>query len=385
VPNSLFALLRAVYLRFPEKLRPAMKAGFYGCLIRLQAMLLLRRVYAAKRVEFLYFDIAHLERTELLGPGKEEILVETFCSLVSPGTEQAILCGLPGMRHNFPFTPGYSGAGIILKTGREVKGFEAGQRVAGMIHHVSHETLSPNRVFAIPQGVSYEEASFIVLGIIALQGTRKARIVPGDRVVVVGQGLIGQLCSKLARLFGASEVIAVASSRSREQISLRAGADGFLSLADGAQALRDLRAEAVIEAAGTPQAIVLACECAGKKGRVSIVGSSRGLGRELDVWELIQKKMLTVTGAHSSTMPGKDASQARWTYDQEGRLFLELLQTGRLRVADLITWRARPADCNPVYEALADGGREHVGILFDWKQDETSLALEKDRRDGVIV
>jgi threonine dehydrogenase-like Zn-dependent dehydrogenase len=385
VPKSLFALLRTVYLRFPEKIRPAMKAGFYWCLIRFKAIFLLRRVYTAKRVEFLYFDIAHLERTELLGPGKEEIFVKTFCSLVSPGTEQAILWGLPGMRHNFPFTPGYSGAGIVLKIGRRVKGFQVGQRVAGMIHHVSHETLSPSLVFEIPSGVSCEEASFIVLGIIALQGTRKARIVPGDRVAVVGQGLIGQLCCKLARLFGASEVIAVASSRSREKISLRGGADRFLSLADGKQALRDLRADAVIEAAGTPQAIVLACECAGKQGRVSIVGSSRGLGRDVNVFELIQQKMLTVIGAHSSTMPGKDPSQTRWTYDQEGRLFLELLQTGRLGVSDLITWRVRPVNCNSVYEALADGAREQVGILFDWKQDETSIALERDRRDGAIV
>ena len=362
-----------------------MKAGFYWCLIRFKAFFLLRRVYAAKCVEFLYFDIAYLERTELLGPGNEEVLVETFCSLVSPGTEQAILCGLPGMRHTFPFTPGYSGAGIVLKTGRKVKGLKVGQRVAGMMHHASHETFSPNLMFEIPTGVSYEEASFIVLGIVALQGTRKARIVPGERVAVVGQGLIGQLCCKLARLFGASEVIAVASSRSREKISLRAGADGFLSLADGKQALRDLRADAVIEAAGTPQAIVAACECAGIKGRVSIVGSSRGLGRDMDVWELIQKKMLTVTGAHSSTMPGKDPSHTRWTYHQEGRLFLELLQTGRLRVSDLITWRARPVDCNSVYEALADGGREHVGILFNWKRDEPPLALEKGRREGAIV
>jgi 2-desacetyl-2-hydroxyethyl bacteriochlorophyllide A dehydrogenase len=382
MPKSLFELLRAVYLRFPEKMRPAMKAGFYGCLIRFKAIFLLRRVYRAKRVEFLYFDIAYLERTELLGPGKEEVLVETFFSVVSPGTEQAILWGLPGMRHNFPFTPGYSGAGTVLKVGSKVKGFQVGQRVAGMIHHVSHETLSPSLVFEIPSGVSSEEASFIVLGIIALQGTRKARIVPGDRVAVVGQGLIGQLCCKLARLFGASEIIAVGSSRSRENISLRAGVDVFLSLTDGKQALRDVRADAVIEAAGMPQAIAYACECAANKGRVSLVGSSRGLGRELDVWELIQKKMLTLSGAHSTTMAAKDPSPGRWTYDQEGRLFLELLETGRLRVSDLITWRARPVECNSVYEALADGGQGHVGILFDWKQDGKPMALKKDRRDA---
>jgi threonine dehydrogenase-like Zn-dependent dehydrogenase len=81
-------------------------------------------------------------------------------------------------------------------------------------------------------------------------------------------------------------------------------------------------------------------------------------------------------------MAAKDPSPGRWTYDQEGRLFLELLETGRLRVSDLITWRARPVECNSVYEALADGGQGHVGILFDWKQDGKPMALKKDRRDA---
>jgi threonine dehydrogenase-like Zn-dependent dehydrogenase len=377
MPNWLFALLRSIYLHFPEKIRPPMKAGFYWCLIRFKAMFLFRRVHRAKRVEFLYFDIANLERTELLGPGKEEVLVETFCSLVSPGTEQAILCGLPGMRHNFPYTPGYSGAGVILKVGRRVENLKTGERVAGMIHHTSHEAVSPALLFKIPDQVSFEEAGFVVLGIIALQGTRKARVAPGDWVVVVGQGVIGQLCSRLARLCGASKVTAIATSRNREKTALLGGADEFYSVSEGTHWLHDVRADVVIEAAGTPQAFVIACQCARPKGRVCVVGSSRGLGRDVDVWDLIQKKMLTVIGAHLTTMPETDTSRSRRTYRQEGTLFLELLQKRRLKVSDLITWHARPDDCNAVYEALADGGQGHVGIGFHWKSDETPPVSSK--------
>jgi threonine dehydrogenase-like Zn-dependent dehydrogenase len=382
--QSIFALLRAVYLRFPEKMRPAMKASYYWCVIRFQALFLRRRVYGTQRVEFLYFDIAHLEKTEVLGPAKDEILVETRCTVVSPGTEQAILCGLPGLRHRFPFAPGYSGAGIIVKVGKNVAGLKVGQPVAGMLHHASHETLLPDRVFAIPAGVSYEEASFIVLGIIALQGTRKARIVPGETVAVVGQGIVGQLCCKMARLFGASKVIAVASSRTKQQISLRAGADAFVALAEGNDVLGNIAADAVIEAAGTPQAIVAACECAGLKGRISLVGSSRGLGRDMDIWRLIQKKMLTLMGAHSSTTPANDPSQRRWTSHQEGRLFLELLETRRLRVNDLVTWRARPSECNAVYEALANGARDQVGILFDWNTNKNPRVLSMNSANASV-
>ncbi|MBI4524217.1 MAG: zinc-binding alcohol dehydrogenase [Deltaproteobacteria bacterium] len=321
-------------------------------------------------MEFLCFEIANLEDFEFLGPKQGEVLIETFCSLVSPGTERAILCGLPGMRHHFPHTPGYSAAGVVANVGKGVKVLKIGDRVAGMIHHASHETVLPERLFKVPDGVSYEEASFLMLGFVALQGIRKARIVPGDRVVIIGQGLIGQISSRLARLCGASKIIAVAATRNREKTALLAGADEFLSLSEEQHWLRDVRADVVIEAAGTPQAVAIACNCARENGRLSLIGSSRGLGREVDVWELMQKKKLTVVGAHSSTVPEKDASRSRWTYRQEGSLFLELLQTGRLTVSDLITWRARPDDCNRVYEVLGDGGHEHVGIIFNWREDK---------------
>jgi hypothetical protein len=45
-------------------------------------------------------------------------------------------------------------------------------------------------------------------------------------------------------------------------------------------------------------------------------------------------------------------------------------------VSDLITWRAAPWECNQVYEVLAEGGREHVGIVFEWER----LAERADRR-----
>jgi len=371
MPNWLFAALRSVYLKFPESVRPRLKKSFFWLLIRLKAAVSLRRVYSAKRIEFLHFEIAHLEACEFLGPRSEEILVETVCSLVSPGTEQAILCGLPGVRHRFPYAPGYSASGKLVAVGKLVNQFKVGDRVAGMIHHTSRETVLPDLVFRVPDGVSYEEASFVMLGIIALQGVRKARIVPGDRVAIVGQGLIGQLVNRLACLCGASSIVAVAASRKRATLALQAGADEFVSTSEGIDRLNSIQADAVIEATGAPQAITLACRCAREKGRVSIVGSSRGLAREVDAWGLLQKKMLTVIGAHSSTMPKEDPSQTRWTYRQEGRLFFELLQTGRLKISDLITWRAKPADCNAVYEVLTEGGSAQVGILFNWQPERS--------------
>jgi threonine dehydrogenase-like Zn-dependent dehydrogenase len=43
-----------------------------------------------------------------------------------------------------------------------------------------------------------------------------------------------------------------------------------------------------------------------------------------------------------------------------------MLASGQLDLSDLITWRPRPDECNHVFEVLAEGGREHVGIVFQW-------------------
>lgn len=367
MPDWLIKILLAIYTKIPPALRPTLKELFIKGSLRIEGLLKRRQIIRGKRVEFLDFEIAHLLPYETLGPGPNEVLVEAECSLISPGTERAVLCGLPGARRSFPYVPGYSTAGKVVKKGSAVKGIEIGDRVTGRIKHASHETAPASTLFKVPPGVSAEEASFIELGIIVLQGIRKAAIRPGERVAIVGQGLIGQLANRLARLLTPASLIAVAFSRNRERLAvLPGGVDQYLSLKENPDCVHTIQADVVIEAVGTPQANVTAMQCAREGGRVVLLGSSRGLTRDWDVWNMAQKRNLTIIGAHISDMPERDASPQRWTYVQEGKLFLELVETKRLKVADLITWRAKPEECNAVYEVLAEGGRDHVGITLNW-------------------
>ena len=369
MPSWLENILGLVYVKIPTSWRPPFKKIFLWGLIRVQSLLTRRRLYKGSRIEFIEFEIANLEPFEFLGPGKDEVLVESYKSVVSPGTERAVLCGLPGARRSFPYIPGYSLAGIIKIVGNNVANFKAGDRVVGQIHHQSHETVLPGKLFHLPDDVSFEDASFMELGIITLQGIRKAGIKPGDFVAVVGQGLIGQLSNRLAKFLGAAKVIAVAPSRNREKTALTpGGADEFVALSENQVGQENIEADVVIEAVGTPQAITTSMLCARPGGKIVLLGSSRGLGRNVDWSKLVQEKNLIVFGAHISALPQSDASIGRWTYRQEGELFIELLRSKRLSVTDLITWKARPEECNAVYEALAEGGREHVGIMFDWEE-----------------
>lgn len=363
--------LGSIYKKIPPDYRPGVKRIVFGTLLKAEGVVKGRRVHKARRVEFLDFEIAHLERYEFLSPGKNEVLVEMECSTLSPGTERAVLCGLPGARRNFPYQPGYSSAGTVVKSGIH-SGFQVGDRVAGRMKHVSKDTLDPEFLFRIPDGVSFEEASFMELGIITLQGIRKASIRPGERVAVIGQGIIGQMANRLARLLSPARIIAVASSANRRDTALApGGAHEYVSLREAPSAAESIMADVVIEAVGTPQAIDIAMKSAKPGGRVVLLGSSRGLIRDIDLWNLAQCRSLDFIGAHITSMPENESSARMWPYRREGGLFLRLLQERRLSVRELVTWRVRPEECNMVYEILSHGGDRHVGIVFQWKSGVT--------------
>ena len=372
--------LGAVYKKIPPDYRPGLKRLVFGTLLKAQGAATGRRIHYARRVEFLDFEIAHLEPYKFLSPGKNDVLVEMECSTLSPGTERAVLCGLPGARKNFPYQPGYSSAGTVVKSGAK-SSFQVGERVAGRIKHVSHDTVSPELLFRIPNGVSFEEASFIELGIITLQGIRKAAIRPGERVAVIGQGIIGQMANRLARLLFPARVLAVAPSSNRRSTALASGgAHEFISLRETPSYAEVIAADVVIEAVGTPQAIDIAMKCAKPGGRVVLLGSSRGLSRDVDLWNVAQRRSLDIIGAHITAIPEKESSTRMWTYRREGELFLRLLEKKRLSVSELVTWRARPEECNMVYEILSHGGDRHVGIVFHWKSGDelkTGIAAPK--------
>jgi len=334
-------------------------------------------------VVFVDFESADLEAYEFIGPAKGEALVRARRSLVSPGTETAVLRGLPGARRSFPYVPGYSVCGRVERVGRGTRGLEPGTLVAGRMAHASHGIMTPASMFVVPDGVPPEEACFIELGIIVLQGIRKSRIRPGTRLAVVGQGLIGQLAVRLARAAGAGPIVAVASSLRRMASAMKpGGADQFVALEGEPDAVGGISAEIVIEAVGSSRAITTAMEAAREGGTVVLLGSSRDLGRNLDWWEIAQRRRLTLVGAHIGALPSADASAGRWTYRQEGCLFLDLLAANRLTVSDLVTWRASPAECNRVYEVLAEGGGEHVGIVFDWDHLAAEAAGNRGSRNA---
>jgi len=100
-------------------------------------------------------------------------------------------------RLDSPTPLGYSSAGIVAQVGRNVHRFSPGDRVAcigaGYASHAEYVCVPENLCCRVPENLPFDEASFGMLGIIALHGIRCARLAFGESVAVVGLGLLGLL------------------------------------------------------------------------------------------------------------------------------------------------------------------------------------------------
>ena len=353
--------------QLPASMRPPLRWGYQLARDLGQAARTRRTLLNAERVTWLRPEVADLVRFRLLEPGRGEVLVRIHASVISPGTERAFLLGLPNTKASFPTVPGYSCAGVVQAVGKNVNGLRPGDRVAGVANHASHALIKPELLVHIPPGVSDEDAAFVELGVIALQGVRRAAIEPGERVVVLGLGLIGQLALQLARWAGAAPIIAVSRSTTFHATAIAGGADEVLDLGSQPASAPELQADVVLEATGSPAAISTAMHCARRGGRVVLLGSSRGITTGIDFERHVSERDLTIIGAHITSIAAHESVPGRWTRHDEAKLFLDLVAAKHVDLHPLITQRVSPAEANRVYDDLVAQRSAAVGIVFDWK------------------
>lgn len=146
--------------------------------------------------------------------------------------------GLYQYRPELPFTLGAELAGVVRSApqGAHVK---PGDRVLGltMIGGAMAETavLSPDRVFPLPDDISFEAGAGLLFNDLTVffALTARARLAKGETVLVHGAaGGIGTSTLRIAPALGASRVIAVVSTEEKKDVARAAGATDVV-LADG--------------------------------------------------------------------------------------------------------------------------------------------------------
>lgn len=290
-------------------------------------------------------------------------------------------------RLDVPLALGYSSAGEILELGREVSGFRVGDRVAcaggGFASHTEIVYVPRNLMARIPEGVSYEDAAFSTIGAIALQGVRVAELRLGEKVVIIGLGLLGLLSVQIAKAAGCI-VLGTDLNPERVELARQFGADfsvltDFDIVQDAVSSFTSGRgADAVIITAATKsnQPTELAGLISRLKGRVVAVGDV-GMDiprriyypKELDY----RISMSYGPGRYDSDYEerGIDYPYAYVPFTEQRNLetFLQLVQEGKVTPAQLITHRFPIADAEKAYKMIKTDGAKYLGVVFKYPAD----------------
>ena len=321
-----------------------------------------------------------LEEAPVPEPGSQQILVRNHFTVMNLGTEMTVFKGdyLPGSwwdaHVNYPVWAGWGCLGEVVAIGQGVIGFREGDRVVGDGRHGRYYLAQvdyPDAPQHIPEGVTDEQAGLWSLSRVAMHGVRVANIALGEAVVVVGQGIVGQLALRFARLSGAFPLIAVDLAETRLEFSSRSGATHTLLgaleilLDEIIQINKGRKVDCVLDVTGNPAVISQALQLPRMRGRVIILGSPRGVS-QVDFHDQIHFGV-DVLGAQWNTNPQMESHINPWTTARNGELYFDLVQAGEIDVEGLIShtfnWGAAP----DVYHQILIDRTRFMAVRFDWR------------------
>ena len=293
-----------------------------------------------------------------IGPG--ELLVKV---------EASGICGSDVMEwyriQKAPMVLGHEVAGTIVQAGAGVERFREGDRMI-VTHHVpcnacryclsGHHTVCDTLrettfdpggfaeylrvpainvdrgVFTLPDGLSFDEASFAEPLACVYRGQRRANIQPGQSVIVLGSGLAGLLHINLAKALGAGRIIATDMVPARLEAAKSLGADHtFLATEDVPARLREVNdgrlADLVIVCTGAPPALQQGLDSVDRGGTVLFFAPTEpGVSITVPINDLFFRNDATLTTTYAGA-PGDLATA------------LEMIGSGRVQVGQMISHR----------------------------------------------
>ena len=305
-----------------------------------------------------------------------------------------------------PSVLGYSSAGVVLAVGAAVRDLAPGDRVAcggASAVHAEVENVPGNLCVRLPDAVSFEHGAFATVGAIAMHGVRQADVRLGERVAVIGQGLVGQLAGKLLRAAGCT-VVGVDLD---EAILERARSAGAIDVVAPRRQLDPVSlppavgdCDAVLITAATPSddPVQLAAALCRDRGRVVIVGD---VGLRIPRAPYYDKEIdLRLSRSYG---PGRydpvyeergidyPIGYVRWTEQRNMQAFVDLIGARRLDVGALITERVAVQDAPAAYDRLASSAQSPLGIVIEYQPNaieparpHSAAAPPSDARFGLI-
>lgn len=353
----------------------------------------------------------------------EGILVETIYSLVSAGTERSLIDFgrknlilkakerpdqvkkvidkmktdgvITAVKAAFnkldePLPLGYSGVGKVIEVGKGCIEFKVGDLVAiaGTLHanHAEINYVPKNLAVKLPSDFeNIEEASFIALGAVAMQGIRQAEVELGDKVAVLGLGLLGQIACQILHAYG-NEVIGIDINDEQYKVG-KEYIDHFVNSSEDDAVNKVVNItngygvdKILITAATTSnQPIEFSAEIARDRAIISMVGVT---GMEIPRRSFYEKELTFKLsrsygpGRYDETYEEKSIDYpigyVRWTEKRIMEEFIRLIYTKRINMKKLITHNFEIDKAPEAYKMITENPNKekYLGVIFSYPNNE---------------
>jgi len=299
-----------------------------------------------------------------------------------------------------PLPLGYSNVGVVIGIGKNVVGYNIGDRVLSNGPHSEIVCVPENLCAKIPANVSDNCAAFTVVSAIGLQGIRLAAPTIGECFVVTGLGLIGILTVQLLKANGC-RVIGFDFDPRKVKIAKDFGAEAFALTSDMDPVsivnslTRELGADGVIITASTTSndPISQAPQMCRKRGRVVLVGV---IGLNLSRADFYQKEISFQVSCSYGPGRYEEAYEkkgydypigfVRWTENRNFQAILSLMDEGKIQTDSLVSKIVNFSDAPALYSDLATN-KDDLGIIikYDQKNDLNLKTVSLNTRNASSV
>ena len=301
-------------------------------------------------------------------------------------------------RLSTPITLGYSCSGVVLEVGEGVEGIKRGDLVAcggSFANHAEIVSIPKNLVVSIPEGVEVDQAAFTTIGAIAMQGVRQADVRIGEKVAVIGLGLIGLLVVQILKASGC-QTIGMDVDSEKVSLSKKLGCDEAVLIDDNnfeevvLLFTNGYGVDSTIITAGTQSngPIEQAGEITREKGRVVVVGAvGMNIPREPYYLKEIDFRISRSYGPgrydDNYEIKGHDYPFAyvRFTEQRNMECFLSLIKNKQIDITPLITHRFTIDNAYKGYELIeGDKTEPYLGILLEYSREEIEIPAKINLR-----
>lgn len=289
-----------------------------------------------------------------------------------------------------PTPLGYSAAGIVEEVDPANTRFRVGDRVAcggaECAFHAEYVAVPDFLAAPVPEGVENWQAAYTTLCAIALQAVRQTEPTLGERVLVMGQGLIGLLVTNLLHANGV-RVMAVDVQPLRNHYARAMGAERVViqheqKLSDEVRVWTDgygVDAAVICTATESNTPVEQAAEALRDRGRIVDVGITK---IELP-WKMFYEKEIDFRFSRSYG-PGRydlayewggndyPIGYVRWTEQRNLQACLHLMASGKINLRELTTTRVPFSNALEIYRRLVEDSSKYMGVVLEYSVDQST-------------